>query len=98
MPKLTADQLATIKKQFEFETFCPQCGPRPRIDEDGCCATCGCDATGQGADELHALVYSMLAHIDAQAAEIAALKAEITKMLFSPESRWKYKKKEGAET
>lgn len=21
--------------------WCPQCGPEPRCDEDGCCATCG---------------------------------------------------------
>ena len=25
----------------EREWFCPQCGPMPTVDEDGCCAECG---------------------------------------------------------
>lgn len=33
--------------------WCPQCGPGVRIDEDGCCATCGADAVGEGADVAH---------------------------------------------
>jgi len=36
----------------ELKTFCPQCGFNVVIDEDGCCATCGCDATGPAVDEL----------------------------------------------
>ncbi len=30
-------------------TWCPQCGPRVHVDDDGCCAMCGCDAVGHGA-------------------------------------------------
>ncbi len=30
--------------------WCPQCGPVRSIDEDGCCKTCGCDASGEGAE------------------------------------------------
>ncbi len=25
-------------------TLCAQCGPDVKVDEDGCCVTCGCDA------------------------------------------------------
>ena len=31
-------------------TWCPQCGPRVDVDEDGCCVSCGATATGDGAD------------------------------------------------
>lgn len=31
-------------------TWCAQCGPDVAIDEDGCCATCGATATGEGAE------------------------------------------------
>mgnify|MGYP007090096622 CR=1 FL=1 len=31
-------------------TLCPQCGIGVPIDEDGCCTTCGCTATGPGVD------------------------------------------------
>ena len=33
--------------------WCAQCGPDVRVDEDGCCASCGDDVTGEGADEAH---------------------------------------------
>lgn len=39
-----------------FATWCPQCGPRVAVDEDGCCASCGADATGEGADRAIAAV------------------------------------------
>jgi hypothetical protein len=32
--------------------WCPQCGPVTRVDEDGCCSGCGCDASGAGADQV----------------------------------------------
>jgi hypothetical protein len=35
----------------EPATWCPQCGPRVAVDEDGCCASCGADAMGPGADQ-----------------------------------------------
>lgn len=39
-------------ERMEFDTLCPQCGPRPLIDEDGCCASCGCEAQGEGVDTV----------------------------------------------
>lgn len=32
-------------------TWCPGCGPSVRVDEDGCCLTCGATAMGEGAVE-----------------------------------------------
>jgi len=32
-------------------TWCPECGPRVNVDEDGCCLMCGADASGPGARE-----------------------------------------------
>lgn len=34
----------------DLPTWCPQCGPRVRVDEDGCCLECGATACGAGAD------------------------------------------------
>ena len=31
-------------------TWCPECGPSVRVDEDGCCLTCGATATGSAVD------------------------------------------------
>jgi len=31
-------------------SWCPQCGPDVKVDEDGCCIHCGCDCTGDGAE------------------------------------------------
>ena len=33
-------------------TLCPQCGPDVAIDEDGCCAACGCVAVGEGIEAV----------------------------------------------
>lgn len=35
-------------------TWCPQCGDGVSVDEDGCCASCGSTATGEGADQASA--------------------------------------------
>lgn len=32
--------------------WCPQCGPVEKVDEDGCCVSCGCTAVGDGVDEV----------------------------------------------
>jgi hypothetical protein len=29
-------------------SWCPECGPDVKVDEDGCCAHCGADACGRG--------------------------------------------------
>lgn len=38
------------KRGEGIATWCPQCGPRVAIDEDGCCASCGATAVGDGVD------------------------------------------------
>ncbi len=34
-----------------FGSWCSQCGPDVRVDEDACCVVCGLDAIGFGADQ-----------------------------------------------
>jgi hypothetical protein len=46
---LPQDRLAK-EQRMKTESWCPQCGPYVPIDEDGCCAECGADATGPGAE------------------------------------------------
>lgn len=41
-------------------TWCPRCGPRVAVDEDGCCALCGSDATGPGSDQALAAIASVV--------------------------------------
>lgn len=52
-----------------MNAWCPECGPVESHDEDGCCTTCGSTATGPGADHAHA-----------QAARIAELEAQVTRL------------------
>lgn len=42
-----------MKRKTPKVGWCPQCGPLTAgaLDEDGCCALCGADATGPGADK-----------------------------------------------
>jgi hypothetical protein len=35
-----------------MESFCAQCGPNVKLDEDGCCIGCGGSAMGDGVDTL----------------------------------------------
>ena len=35
-----------------MKTFCPECGFGVKVDEDGCCVSCGSVATGPAVDEL----------------------------------------------
>lgn len=52
--------------------WCPQCGPRVAVDEDGCCEACGATAAGAGADAaLAALAAARAEPPDARDAEIA---------------------------
>lgn len=32
----------------KLDTWCPECGPDVKLDEDLCCAGCGATATGDG--------------------------------------------------
>ena len=36
---------------MEPQTWCPECGPAVKVDEDLCCAQCGASASGEGADQ-----------------------------------------------
>ena len=56
----------------EHLTFCPECGPNVKIDEDGCCVGCGATAIGPGVDRLRATNAE-------QAAEIARLQDKVAK-------------------
>ena len=38
-----------------MKTFCPECGYRVPIDEDGLCLACGATATGKAVDEMEEL-------------------------------------------
>ena len=37
-------------------SWCPQCGPNVKVDEDGCCVTCGCTAVGDGVEQAQKLL------------------------------------------
>jgi hypothetical protein len=50
--------------RLEFDTLCPQCGPRPLLDEDGACAHCGSDAQGAGVDVAMQSLRAALTEID----------------------------------
>ena len=41
------------------DAWCPQCGPGVNIDEDGCCAQCGADAVGPGAEQASAALAAL---------------------------------------
>jgi hypothetical protein len=49
----------------EVQTWCAQCGWDVDVDEDGCCATCGADATGPGVDAIHRIIAHLGALVDA---------------------------------
>ena len=38
-----------------MKTFCPECGFGVKVDEDGCCLSCGLAATGSAVDALYSL-------------------------------------------
>src|SRR5512146_2771943 len=37
---------AAEKEVTDLWSFCPECGPNVKVDEDGCCASCGNGAVG----------------------------------------------------
>jgi hypothetical protein len=55
-------------------TWCAQCGPDVRVDEDGCCVTCGGEAMGAGADEAIGLRNVRVTHEQ----ETADLRVKLT--------------------
>jgi hypothetical protein len=58
----------------EVVTLCPQCGPNVGVDEDGCCTTCGADATGPGveyAESLRSALTMCLRWLEAEVARTA---------------------------
>lgn len=38
---------------MKIYSLCLYCGVNVKVDEDGCCATCGCDAIGVGLDDVN---------------------------------------------
>lgn len=47
-------------------SYCAECGPNVKVDEDGCCAACGGNAMGEFADRACAAI-----------AEVSRLKARL---------------------
>jgi hypothetical protein len=39
-----------VSDEPNYRSWCPQCGPKVFVDEDGCCLMCGADAVGAGVD------------------------------------------------
>lgn len=85
-------------------SWCPQCGPNPGCDEDGCCGACGCDvgeipdyiAIQKERDEALARAekaeadLKINAHLLAQQTDMAR-EAEIAQMKAEAEvKRWKH--------
>lgn len=48
-----------------MRTFCINCGPGVQTDIDWCCATCGCDAAGDGLDDIGDLISALRTYLDA---------------------------------
>ena len=57
-------------ERLEFDTLCPDCGPRPLLDEDECCKTCGSSAQGQGVDVVMHSLRAALSRAEAAEAEV----------------------------
>lgn len=55
------DQAGPDRQRDRLNTFCPDCGPNVEVDEDGCCVSCGADATGPGVEKVAQLLED-LAH------------------------------------
>ena len=54
-------------ERLEFDTLCAECGPRPLLDEDGVCKTCGMPAQGPGTDVvMQSLRAALLAKEEAE--------------------------------
>ena len=62
------------EKDPEIASFCADCGTNVNVDEDGCCATCGAGAMGEGVVALNA--------------EIALLKAQLQEMKAVNQILW----------
>lgn len=45
------DALARQDYEPVAGTWCPECGPRVRVDEEGLCVSCGSTAIGNGANK-----------------------------------------------
>ncbi len=45
---------------YPLYSLCPTCGHNVKVDEDGCCVTCGADAMGLGIDQVHAALEAAL--------------------------------------
>jgi hypothetical protein len=44
--------MTTTSDENFTRSFCPECGWDVKVDEDGCCITCGATATGEAVEKL----------------------------------------------
>lgn len=58
------------------DTLCPGCGFDVGVDENGCCITCGADATGPGVEQAH-LYLSFFIKVEHQARQLTEHLREI---------------------
>ena len=82
--------LVEIRKINGRSTLCIQCGPIITVDEDGCCASCGCQSMGFGADYHRETVQSLLDH-SAESFEsgyLAALYSDLPSYLSAQRPWW----------
>jgi hypothetical protein len=73
--------------------WCPECGPRWSVDEDGCCADCGATATGDGANSARrSLIERRDAQIEAiRQTEYGVRQHEIAQDCIREARKWKAK-------
>lgn len=47
LQRVAADRAgAVVEPKYAVSPQCPECGPVKKVDEDGCCASCGADVDG----------------------------------------------------
>ena len=65
-------------------TFCPQCGWDVKVDEDGCCASCGALATGEAVEQIASLRQQLeqaTQDRDLHAADAVALRSRVERLV-----------------
>ena len=75
----------------QLGTWCSECGPNVACDEDGCCAGCGRDAVGDGADEALAIMaeYDYLLERIEVLGDIDTANAPLCRALLADSDRWR---------
>lgn len=60
-----------------MRTLCGQCGFDVKVDEDGCCVTCGADATGPYVDQALNQILSLKGAINDHVTHIKNLQRKL---------------------